>query len=145
MECDFPKSAAAVDISEVMAPSVAPITACVRLSSDLAVLGFDHPRLLFQRVDDLVQEVTGAWVDGVDRIVDPTDGTDRGVDPVGDQVHCLGGVLLVGREGRHQCSQQTQSVITAQFRQADVVVFVGAMVAAADSVIEQKSTTKGLR
>src|SRR3977135_2164919 len=67
------------------ARSVAPITACVRLSSDLAVLGFDHPRLLLQRVDDLVQEVTGARVDSVDGIVDPTDSTDRGVDPVNDQ------------------------------------------------------------
>jgi hypothetical protein len=44
----------------------ASIAAGVRLSSDLAVLGFDHPRLLFQRVDDLVQKVTGAWVDGVE-------------------------------------------------------------------------------
>jgi len=48
--------------------------------------------------DDLVQEVTGAWIESVDSIMDRTNGTDRGVDPVGDQVYCLGGVLLGGRE-----------------------------------------------
>jgi hypothetical protein len=44
-----------------------------------------------------------------------------------------------------QGSQQIYSFVTAQFRQTDVVVSIGAMVAAPDSVIEQKSTTKGLR
>ena len=49
------------------------------------------------------------------------------------------------RPSRRQGSQQTQSFVTAQFRQADVVISIGAMVAAPDSVTEQKSTTKGLR
>jgi hypothetical protein len=40
-----------------------------RRSSDFAVLGLDYPRLLFERVDDRVQEITRAWVDGVDRVV----------------------------------------------------------------------------
>jgi len=48
------------------------------------------------------------------------------------------------RPSRRQGSQQTQSFVTAQFRQADVVISTGVMVAAPDSVIEQKSTTKGL-
>jgi hypothetical protein len=46
---------------------------------------------------------------------------------------------------RLQGSQQIHSFVTAQFRQTNVVLSIGAMVAAPDSVIEQKSTTKGLR
>jgi hypothetical protein len=58
---------------------------------NLAVLGFDHPGELLQRVDDLVEQIARAGVDGVDGVVHITHGVDRCVRPSGHQIDDIAG------------------------------------------------------
>src|SRR5271156_4661439 len=71
-----------------------------RAGLNLAVLGFDHPGELLQRVDDLVEEIARAGVDDVNGVVHITNGVDRCVRPCGHQIDDIAGVSLVGRELR---------------------------------------------
>jgi len=51
-------------------------------------------------VDDLVQQIRGGGILGIDGIMDRADGVDRRLDARGDQIHPVSGVLLASREPR---------------------------------------------